>query len=602
MNVLIKRTTSKKGQNEMKNLVIKNIIITILLFIVTISLGLLFSFLIVSMLPGDPVLAYLAARGIPSPSQAQYDAMVIELGFNQPLIVQYLRYIGELFTRNWGVSISVVQGEAIRYLLTPRIQSTLEFMIIPIVLGLILGIIFGVLSINVRNKWGKILIQILVVLGISMPIFLVGMIFQYIFAYQLDLYPGTGVSFLPILILELLTMFLTMRQVRSNYLNKSEDKSILSNNLQIIMNLIILIVSIILIESTFDIDGFFGLFIRAIRIIDYWLVRVIISIILLSIVIILLLFNIGYIIYNYFLEESKFPTFTQYFGKSEQVIDETIRYDPSSDPNFKEFIFYRLKSPLTIIGMAIVVFFIIVAIFPQVLTPLSMNEALSIYPGEEYGPPSATHPLGQTTYGRDVLALIAYGVSSSMKVYALPVLIGIGIGVLFGYVSKLHWGVKDLVLGFMVIQLIPTVIMIFILPSIMGSPSWVITNNTLMTIVIPGATLVVSNGDYSLKLAAKKLIIYFPLFMAFTILLNEALGFIGITDPSLVSLGYRTAEARLKLFDAPWAALWPGIALYVLVIGFISLHYGLKEPIPITERILIHKRTRTSNGKIIRNE
>ena len=119
--------------------------------------------------------------------------------------------------------------------------------------------------------------------------------------------------------------------------------------------------------------------------------------------------------------------------------------------------------------------------------------------------------------------------------------------------------------------------------------------------VIPGVTLVVSKGDYDLKLTAKKLIIYFPLFMALNILLLGGLGFLGIYDYNLINLGYRTAEARLSLFDAPWAALWPSIALYVLVIGFTSLHYGLKEPIPITRRIM-RSRIKNNNEKAIEEE
>ena len=89
--------------------------------------------------------------------------------------------------------------------------------------------------------------------------------------------------------------------------------------------------------------------------------------------------------------------------------------------------------------------------------------------------------------------------------------------------------------------------------------------------------------------------------MVFNILMFGALGFFGLSDPSLINLGYHVAEGRLYLFDAPWASLWPGLALYVFVIGLLLLHYGLKEPIPITERVLL-ARTKKNNEKIIENE
>jgi ABC-type dipeptide/oligopeptide/nickel transport system permease subunit len=238
--------------------------------------------------------------------------------------------------------------------------------------------------------------------------------------------------------------------------------------------------------------------------------------------------------------------------------------------------------------------------FPQILTPISRQDLFNINPGA-WSPPSATYPLGQTKYGRDVLALLAYGVLPLMQVCIPPVLTGMVLGVVFGYLAKVHWGVKDLIVGIMVILLIPNLISVLIFSTIMVGYISVMMNFMVMS-VTTGITLVVSNGSYSPMLTAKKLIIYFPLFMAFNLLLFGALGFLGLSDPSLINLGYLVAEARLYLFDAPWASLWPGIALYVLVVGFLLLHHGLKEPIPITERILIARRIKTKNEKIIENE
>ena len=82
--------------------VIKNILYTILLFIVPLFFGLIQSFLFVRMLPGDPVVMYLAAQGISTPSPAQYSAAVQLLGFDQPLNAQFFRYVFELFTGDLG--------------------------------------------------------------------------------------------------------------------------------------------------------------------------------------------------------------------------------------------------------------------------------------------------------------------------------------------------------------------------------------------------------------------------------------------------------------------------------------------------------------------
>jgi len=560
--------------------IIRNVIYTIVLPIVILFFGLVLSFQLVLLLPGDPVIAYLVAMGIPHPSPVQYAAAIQILGLDQPLDVQFFRYVSELFSGNLGISVSIARGSPVSELLIQRIPVTIEFTILPIVLGLIAGILLGIFSVRVRYKLVKVFIQILIILGISMPMFFVGMIFQYTFGYELGLFPVVGDWFLPACVLFLLTLFLTTRQVRSNYLKKSEEKHILSNSLGIIMNSSVVIASILLLEVTFGLPGLFNLFLTGIALNDYWIIRVCIFFMIMLPVIILFLSNIVYTLYNHFSEESNSPIFTNYLGKNEQMVEEGARYAFVTEQKNKDFIFDRLKSPLTIIGLAIVVFTIIVAIFPQILTPFSIQEATGIYL-DAWAPPSAAHPLGQTKFGRDVLALLAYGVSTSIQVCILPVLIGIAIGLLFGYLSKIHRYVKGVVLGFMVVLFItPSVIMILIFSTIYGRNISGMTS--IMTMyMIPWVTLIISKGNYSLKLAAKKLIAYFPLFLAFNILLFEAIGYLGFSDPSIVQLGNNISSAREYLFTAPWASFWPGLALYVLGMGFITLHYGLKEPIPI---------------------
>jgi peptide/nickel transport system permease protein len=572
----------------MLKVVIRNILYTILLPIVPLFFGLVLSFQffqLLRLLPGDIVLAYLQAQGIPF-SEAAYDAAYISLGFDQPLDVQFFRYLSELFSGNLGISVVISQDQPIIELLTERIPTTLGFTILPIVLGLIVGILLGILSFRVRYKLVKVFIQILIVLGITIPIFSLGMWFQYVLGYQLGLFPVVGDLFLPSCVLFLLTLFLTTRQVRSNYLRKSEEKHILSNSLQIIMNLSVLIASIFLLEVTFGIHGFFELFINAINHGDYWLCRAYVFILIVLPAIILFLSNIGYTIYAFFSEESQSPIFTKYLGKSERMITEGTLYNIDSDQKFKDFIVYRLLSPLTIIGIAVVVLTTIVAVFPQILTPLTLEEASGIYLGA-WNPPSATHPLGQTTFGRDILALLAYGVSTSMRVCILPVLIGIVIGLLFGYLSKVHRWVKGLVLGIMVVLfIIPSVLVIMMLYGISGGNISVIMIMSILAMyMVPWVTLIISKGNYSLKLTAKKLIVYFPLFMAFNILLFEAIGFLGFSDILLAEqLGTNVSYARAHLYDAPWASLWPSLAIFAEVGGFLTLHYGLKEPIPIINR------------------
>jgi ABC-type dipeptide/oligopeptide/nickel transport system permease subunit len=93
---------------------------------------------------------------------------------------------------------------------------------------------------------------------------------------------------------------------------------------------------------------------------------------------------------------------------------------------FKElgnFLFLKLKSPFTIIGLAMVIFMILVSIFPMIITPYSLSQAQGIY-SPYYGAPSPTHPLGTTKFGRDVLAGIVYAIPNSLIFGIITVLIG----------------------------------------------------------------------------------------------------------------------------------------------------------------------------------
>jgi len=224
-----------------------------------------------------------------------------------------------------------------------------------------------------------------------------------------------------------------------------------------------------------------------------------------------------------------------------------------------------------------VVFTIIVAIFPQVLTPLTLEQATGFYSGP-WDPPSATHPLGQAKLGRDVLALLAYGVSTLINGCILPSLIGFAIGILFGYIFKVRKWVKGLVLRFFIVLFIVlSVLVLLTFLGILGMNISVILSAMFMILVV---TLIIIDGNYSLNLTVKKLIAYIPLLMVFNILLFETSSFFEFSDPLLVQLGNNVIDARSHLFDAPWAFFWPSLAIFAIVMGFLALHYGLKKPIP----------------------
>ena len=81
-----------------------------------------FTFILSRLMPGDPVLAYCALAGRTCPAD-QYEAWLRYLGLDRPMIEQYFRYLGQLFTGNWGVS-SAYRGIPVWEVVTTRFFRT----------------------------------------------------------------------------------------------------------------------------------------------------------------------------------------------------------------------------------------------------------------------------------------------------------------------------------------------------------------------------------------------------------------------------------------------------------------------------------------------
>lgn len=107
----------------------KNIIFSFIVGISIFFIGSLVIFSIFHLLPGDPVIAYLAALGYPNPSPALIAVWEHKLGLDGPLIIQYFKFLGNFFTANWGESVSVARGVKVLYLIK---DSRIFIMALPV--------------------------------------------------------------------------------------------------------------------------------------------------------------------------------------------------------------------------------------------------------------------------------------------------------------------------------------------------------------------------------------------------------------------------------------------------------------------------------------
>jgi peptide/nickel transport system permease protein len=160
-----------------------------LLFMLPLMLGMtLIAFVVSHALPADPVAANLGQHSMEDPTIVA--AFRAQWGLDRPLPEQYLTYLKNLVQGNFGISIRThmpVSDDLARYL-----PASAELAIIATLVGTLVGIPFGVISAVRRNQWIDHVVRGVSLLGVSSPVFWLGLISLYIFYYRLRWLPGPG--------------------------------------------------------------------------------------------------------------------------------------------------------------------------------------------------------------------------------------------------------------------------------------------------------------------------------------------------------------------------------------------------------------------------
>jgi peptide/nickel transport system permease protein len=154
------------------------------LTIVPVLLGvsiLVFSF--VHMIPGDPALAMLGERATPE----KVAEVRQRLGLDRPIYQQYVIYLGKVVQGDFGISI--VRGDPVAKDLLRRFPATVELATSAILLALLFGIPIGIVSAVWRNSWMDSASRVWALVGVSMPIFWLGVMLAWFFGVQLGWLP-----------------------------------------------------------------------------------------------------------------------------------------------------------------------------------------------------------------------------------------------------------------------------------------------------------------------------------------------------------------------------------------------------------------------------
>nr|WP_218869033.1 ABC transporter permease [Leifsonia psychrotolerans] len=148
----------------------------------------LVTFTLANLVPGNPIVAALGEGAASNP--ATVAAYIAKHGLDQPLPMQYLTYLGNLFQGNMGVSLRTSQPVATD--LQKAIPATVEVAIGAIIVSLALGVTLGSIAAYRRGRISDQLVRVLSLIGLSIPTFWMALVSFNFFFLQLRIAPGSG--------------------------------------------------------------------------------------------------------------------------------------------------------------------------------------------------------------------------------------------------------------------------------------------------------------------------------------------------------------------------------------------------------------------------
>jgi ABC-type dipeptide/oligopeptide/nickel transport systems, permease components len=168
--------------------------------------------------PGDPARIIAGLQATPE----QVEAIRKTMGLSQPVIVQFWQYLEQLFQGNLGTSART--GDPVIVEIAGRLPFTLELAILGTLFGVIFGILLGVLAARHKGKLWDTIGSLVGVMGISMPVYWLGILLILLFSVQLKLLPIGGAAtfqalIMPTITLGVFSMAIVSRMTRSTMLD-----------------------------------------------------------------------------------------------------------------------------------------------------------------------------------------------------------------------------------------------------------------------------------------------------------------------------------------------------------------------------------------------
>ncbi len=132
---------------------------------------------------GDPITASVGGRL----TEAQLAERLAAAGYDRPVLVQYFEYLGQIFTGDFGRTVT--DNRAISEILLTYGAATVELVTFSLIIALLIGIPFGRLAAYRRDRWSDATLRVLAILAYATPVFFAGILLKLVFSVQLGWFP-----------------------------------------------------------------------------------------------------------------------------------------------------------------------------------------------------------------------------------------------------------------------------------------------------------------------------------------------------------------------------------------------------------------------------
>lgn len=173
---------TNQGEVSMWKYILKRLGYMLLTLLAVVSI----TFLLVHSIPGDPFTSMV--EDLPEETRQLY---MEKYGFDQPLIVQYVRYIKQLLTGDLGASLRY-PGRKVGEIVSQYAPVSASIGGLALGFGIVLGLTLGIVAALKQNRWPDRLVMVLALMGTAIPTFVIAAVLQYALTVTWPVFPTTG--------------------------------------------------------------------------------------------------------------------------------------------------------------------------------------------------------------------------------------------------------------------------------------------------------------------------------------------------------------------------------------------------------------------------